>query len=423
MQKNDDNLSCKNTFWKKHPTFTTGFCAFCVISACIILYFIILRIDKINAVIVRFFDIIEPVTYGIAMAFLLNPIMQRIENLLFKISKKSKNKSKTSLIRGISITITIILTMFIIYLVASFVFPELISSIENIIETLPHKIEYLNNYADKIIQSNKFISENVDRLITYINDHISQWVKTTLPEKLNIYINYVTSSLTKIADILFNLVIGLACSIYFLYNKEKFIAQFKKVLFAFLKPKKAKNTISLSKESFDIFTHSIIGKIVDSIILGFICFTAMILFKMPYPVLISFIIGTTNFIPLFGPWIGGLPCGALIMLTEPSQTIYFGILILCLQQLDANFLTPKIVGNYIGIPAFWVIVSCLIGGGLFGVLGLIMCVPVFGILYHLFSRLIVRKLKERKLPHLTKDYTIDKLEKEKVKKEEEEIKS
>lgn len=402
---NTNKETSSNSFWGKHPTFTSGFCAFCVLASSISFYFGVLRIDKVWNVVVRFFDIIEPVTYGLAIAFLLNPIMQQFEKLLCKIPKnKTIDKKTKSMFRGISIILSIIVALLMIFLVSSFVFPELIESLENIYTSIPSKIEYLNKMVDNIINSNKFVSDNIDSLITYATDHLTVWIKTTFSEKLAIYINYITNSLTSVVNIVFNVVIGLACSIYLLFNKEKFMAQCKKMLFAFLKSKKANNVIAISKESYDIFAHSIIGKIIDSIILGFICFVLMKILHFPYPVLISVIIGITNVIPLFGPWIGGLPCGLLVMLTEPSQTIYFAILILFLQQFDANFLTPKVVGNYIGLPAFWVIVSCLIGGGFFGVLGLILCVPIFGILYHLFSRFLSKKLNNKELPTSTEFY-------------------
>ena len=176
-----------------------------------------------------------------------------------------------------------------------------------------------------------------------------------------------------------------------------------KILYALLSQKK-NYSYKFSKNSLEIFTHSIIGKIIDSVILGFICFAGVKILNIPYPVLISVIIGITNVIPFFGPWLGAIPCAILVLLTNPIQVIYFGLFVLALQQFDANFLTPKIVGEYIGLPAFWVLVSCLVGGGFYGIVGLILGPPVFAIFYQLFSSLISYKLKDKELPPETSNY-------------------
>lgn len=403
----NEGTKIKHTFLKKHPTFSSGLCAFCVIAASIALYFIFLRLNEVSAIFNKFFTIIAPINYGLVIAFLLNPIMNSFEKLFAKLTKdKSKVDKRKPIYRGTSIVIAIVIVFFLIYLISSFVFPELINSIKKISGTIPQKLDVFNKYLDNKIMSNSIVADYVNKIFDYANENSAAWIKDNITSKLNVYMDYISFGISSIVKVAFNIVIGLACSIYLLYNKEKFLAQCKKLLFVLFKPKSAKKTISISKESLDIFTHSVIGKIIDSILIGIICYLGMKLFAMPYPVLIGVIIGITNFIPMFGPWIGGMPCGALIFLTEPKQTLLFAIFVLCLQQFDANFLTPKIVGNYIGLPAFWVIVACLLGGGFFGVLGLILSVPIFGILYHLFGRLIAKKLENKNLPSKTEDYLI-----------------
>lgn len=397
------------TFWQRHPSFKAGFYSFCVVAASITFYFFILRFDSVGHVISKFFNIIAPVIYGLAIAFLLNPIMMALEKLFTKLAlKRNKDitRKKSNLIRGSSIFIAVIVAILLIYLIISFLVPEIVSSLANISKTLPEQAQSLTVWATNLVEKNEFISKNFDKIISTATDYISNWAQTSVLGKIDVWLGYVTNGLASAFDIVFNLVIGLACSIYLLYNKERFLAQCKKSLYAFLNKEHAKTTISICKSSLEIFTHSILGKIIDSIIIGFICFAGLKVLKMPYPVLISVIIGITNIIPFFGPWLGAIPSGLLILLTEPIQAVYFGIFILCLQQFDCNFLTPKIVGNYVGLPAFWVLVSCLIGGGFFGVMGLILCVPVFAILYQMFKGYVAHKLEKKNLPSSTDEYNL-----------------
>ena len=399
--------TANSTFLKKHPSFVAGFYAFCVIAASITFYFFILRVDVVSNVFSKFMNIMAPVIYGLSIAFLLNPIMQIIEkcykNMLAKRQKELSIKNQ-GVLRGFSILISVTLAIMLFYVTFIFLFPEIVESLANIAKTLPEQIDALGKWMNNVVESNQFLAVNIDKIFSTATDYITSWVQTDLLNKIDVWLGYITNGLASVFGIVFNLVIGLACSIYMLYNKEKFLAQCKKTLYAFLNKEHASITINISKDSIDIFTHSIIGKIIDSIIIGFICFVGVKILKMPYPVLISVIIGITNIIPFFGPWLGAIPCGLLILLTDPIKALYFGIFILCLQQFDGNFLTPKIVGNYIGLPAFWVLVSCLIGGGFYGVMGLILGVPIFAILYQLFRNYVAHRLKSRNLPPETKEY-------------------
>lgn len=395
-------------FFEKHPAFTKAIFAFGVIAACITFYFALLRIDVVNSALSKIVSIFDPIIYGIVFAFLLNPLVKGFENLFAKLpSKKSKEEitpKKKSAIRAISILIAIFIALFIIYLMASFLFPELLQSLASISKTLPKQIDSFSLWASHLLSNNKFFYIDPEELISSATDHLTNWLQTSLTKRIDVWLGFIKSGLASTFRVVFNVVIGFACSIYMMFNREKFLAQCKKILYALLKPEKAITVMKFSKNSLEIFTHSIIGKIIDSVILGFICFAGVKILNIPYPVLISVIIGITNVIPFFGPWLGAIPCAILVLLTNPIQVIYFGLFVLALQQFDANFLTPKIVGEYIGLPAFWVLVSCLVGGGFYGIVGLILGPPVFAIFYQLFSSLISYKLKDKELPPETSNY-------------------
>lgn len=395
-------------FWERHPTFTKAFFTFCVIAACITFYFALLRIDVVKSALSKVVNIFDPILYGVVFAFLLNPLVKSLENLFIKLSSKKGakefSKKKKSAIRSISILIAIFIAGLIMYLMASFLFPELVESLANISKTLPKQIDSFSLWASHILANNKFFYINPQELISSATDHLTNWLQTSLTKRIDVWLGFIKSGLASTFRVVFNVVIGFACSIYMMFNREKFLAQCKKILYALLKPEKAITVMKFSKNSLEIFTHSIIGKIIDSVILGFICFAGVKILNIPYPVLISVIIGITNVIPFFGPWLGAIPCAILVLLTNPIQVIYFGLFVLALQQFDANFLTPKIVGEYIGLPAFWVLVSCLVGGGFYGIVGLILGPPVLAIFYQLFSSLISYKLKDKELPPETSNY-------------------
>ncbi|MEG1243658.1 MAG: AI-2E family transporter [Oscillospiraceae bacterium] len=409
MNDTPQNEATQNTsFLKKHPSFVAGFYAFCVIAASISFYFLVLRIDVVGSFFSKILGLLEPVVYGLTIAFLLNPIVKILEKLFLKAASgkaaKEISTKKKSAIRGFSVLIAIMVALLLIYLMASFLFPEIVDSLSNISKTLPKQVESLGVWASQILENNKSLSVNLDKVFSSATEYATNWIETDILSKINVWLGYITNGIASVFSVVFNLVVGLACSIYLMYNKEKFLGQCKKTIYAFLSPNRANSAISITKESVEILTHSIIGKIIDSIIIGFICFAGVKLLNMPYPVLISVIIGITNVIPFFGPWLGALPCGLLVLLTNPIQALYFGLFILALQQFDCNFLTPKIVGNYIGLPAFWVLISCLIGGGFYGVLGLILGTPVFAILYQIFGRYVGHKLELKDLPLKTSAY-------------------
>ena len=198
--------------------------------------------------------------------------------------------------------------------------------------------------------------------------------------------------------------IGIIVSIYVMYGRETFSRQCKKIVYALFSPKRANLILHLGNKSNEIFGGFVIGKIIDSIIIGIICFVVLSIMKMPYTVLVSVIIGVTNVIPFFGPFIGAIPCSILILLNDPKMGIYFIIFILVLQQFDGNILGPKILGDSTGLSSFWVLFSILLFGGLFGFVGMILAVPVTAVIFDLIAKLQYYHLRKKGLSPDTRDY-------------------
>ena len=229
-------------------------------------------------------------------------------------------------------------------------------------------------------------------------DMFQKWLRTDLLEKANELMSSLTVGVFNIVSELFNLLIGLIVSVYVLFSKEVFMRQTKKMVYALLTPHNANLVLHFTKKSNEIFGGFIIGKVIDSAIIGVLCFVGLSLLKMPYVLLVSVIVGVTNVIPFFGPYIGAIPSAILIFLTNPLQGLYFLIFILVLQQVDGNLIGPKILGNSTGLSAFWVIFAILLGGGLFGFLGMLMGVPTFAVIYYIIQMIINHKLERKNLP-------------------------
>ena len=202
-----------------------------------------------------------------------------------------------------------------------------------------------------------------------------------------------------------NVLIGVIISVYLLVSKEKFLRQSKKVIYALCKPKKANLILHIGRKANEIFNGFIIGKIIDSAIIGVLCFIGVSIFKMPYALLVSVIVGVTNVIPVFGPYIGAVPCAILILLVDPMKGLGFIIFIILLQQLDGNVIGPKILGESTGLSPFWVVFSILLAGGLFGIVGMIVGVPTFALIYYIIKLFIQQKLEAKNLPTDTNEYT------------------
>ena len=243
---------------------------------------------------------------------------------------------------------------------------------------------------------------------------IGSWVNETLVPKFNVVLMEFSLSVLSFAKSLWNFIIGLILSIYIMGMKETFAGQAKKILFAIFKADHAKKLINDIRFVDDTFGGFIVGKLIDSAIIGVICFCAMSILKLPYVVLISVIIGVTNIIPFFGPFLGAVPSAILILMVNPAKVIPFVIFILVLQQFDGNILGPKILGDSTGLNSFWVISAITIFGGWFGVPGMAVGVPTFAVIYALFKRRINVVLEKKGLSSKTSDYmSADKYEDEK----------
>ena len=265
------------------------------------------------------------------------------------------------------------------------------------------KVQNLTEWVDRLTKQNSAISGKLDTFIADGSVYLEDWLRKNVLQQSDFIAN-ITTGVYNVVRAIFNVIIGFIVSVYVLMTKEKFIGQAKKIIYAIFRPRYGNVVMEVGRKADEVFGGFFIGKIIDSMIIGVLCFFGLTLLKMPYILLISVIVGVTNVIPFFGPYIGAIPSAVLILLNDPIKGLYFLIFILVLQQLDGNVIGPKILGNSTGLSAFWVVFSILLGGGLFGFVGMIMGVPTFAVVYYIITMLINHLLEKKKLPLQTSEY-------------------
>lgn len=379
---------------------TRIFSNFIVIALAIVLFFIVSNASNIYVKFRQIIGILKPFITGFAIAYVLAIPMRFLEERVLKfLDKDNKFKMK----RMIAITITYIFAGLFIAAIFSVLLPELARSITTLVDNIPE-------YGSSIEKSLEYIVAKLNLDMNIVNEIVSDF------KSISVYLADIAgtavSSLLKFsADIttyILNIFIGTIISVYILTSKEKFFAQGKKMINAVLPKKPAAYTIDLIRTSNTIFIGFLGGKLLDSFIIAIICFIGMSIFKMPYALLVSFIIGITNIVPVFGPFIGAIPSVLIIFIASPIKALWFVLFVFVLQQFDGNILGPKILGNSIGISAFWVMFAILIGNGLFGFVGMIIGVPLFAVIYTIIKEIIEYRLTNKGLPIETSEYASDK---------------
>ena len=369
-----------------------------IVICCSIIFFRILSetgsfINKLTEII----GILQPFTIGFVIAYLLNFILIFIENNMDKIDslKNLKHSSK----RGISIMLTYIFAIFMIYVFIQFVLPQLIDSVSGLVNDIPTYVNNASNLLNDIIKNTDLDSEYLDLALTKWNEFVNYVIKIATN-----FLPVLGNTVMTVAASIWNIVIGLIVSIYLLIGKEKFCALSKKITYAIFNGEHAEIAVELAHRTNDTFGKFLSGKILDSAIIGVLTFLLLTIFNMPYKLLISVIIGITNIIPFFGPFFGAIPSAIIILFVDPGKVLWFLLLIFIIQQLDGNIIGPKILGDSIGISAFWILFSLLVTGKFLGIVGMIIGVPLFAIIYSIIKDVVEIKLSRKGLPVETDNY-------------------
>ena len=390
---------------KRTQYFKWGLTAFLTVCAVLVFYDTFYQDGTLQGFLSQLASILSPVLYGFAIAYLLTPVMSWLENniaLLWKRCFKKELKRPSGALRLISILLTEAAVLFLLYLLMSVLIPQLVDSVTTLINNAESYYRNVYRWADSLLDSDNEIAVWIASLITdrysdgmvFLTEKILPWVqKAVVP-----LTNGIWSGIRGAVGFAFDLIVGLIVSIYLMGMKEKSLARCCKAVYACLSEKKADAVMRGTRRINAIFSGFVRGKLLDSLIIGILCFICCSLLKLPYTPLVSVVVGVTNVIPFFGPFLGAIPSAFLILLVSPKQCLVFVVFIIVLQQFDGNILGPKILGDATGISSFWVIVAILVGGGFGGVLGMFIGVPVFACVQELVKYLMDRRLRARNMP-------------------------
>ena len=385
--------------------FKWGLTALVVIFISILLVVIFTNLPGFFTVLASIGKILSPLISGVVIAFLLNPLVNFVD-CRFRplLQKKLKAQTATNLSRTAGIVMALIVAGILVYGFFAMLLPQLYESVMSIVDNAGTYFNSIETWATNVLEDNPDIQGYVDKGLEQLRGFIENWVKTTFLSDMSKLVTTVSTSVIAVVKSLTNFIIGLVASIYMLWSKDTFRAQTKKIMVATMRPSAADRLLALGRNAYRIFNGFIIGKLIDSAIIGVLCYIGCEILKMPFTALVATIVGITNIIPFFGPIIGAVPSAFLILLVDPLKAFYFVIFVIVLQQLDGNVIGPKILGNTVGISGFWVLASITIAASIFGFAGMLLGVPVFALIYVLISDGVNARLRKKQHSTVTEDY-------------------
>lgn len=374
----------------KRSTFFYGILAiFSAITLSGLLFLLLIKLPQIRDMIKSLNSILAPIIYGGVIAYLLRPIC----NWTYAHLKGWFPKLKDNIADTIAIAVSLVIGILVVYALIAILAPRLYDSVISIWNTLPEKadqfIAFLTNTFSRDNALVQFFETSSDTIYTAIDG----WFKTTVVPNLTNIVSGVGMSVWKVLLFLKNFLIGMIVAVYFLASRKKFKRQASMLLRCTLRPQWAQAVAEEAAFVDQLFGGFLSGKILDSAIIGILCYIGCSIFRFPDALLVSAIVGVTNIIPFFGPFIGGIPSALLIFLEDPIKGLWFVLFIIVLQQLDGNIIGPKILGNRTGLSSFWVLFSIVLFGGLWGLVGMVIGVPLMAVIYDLVSKFVRRRLQ------------------------------
>ena len=386
-----------------------GMTAFCVVALSLLFYFAVRNISVFGDFFRKLVTILAPFIWGLVICYLLSPLMRFLEERVFlplgkRLYRKNKKGGAGKFARVMSILFSEIVLLLLIAALVYLIIPQILSSVQMLVQNSGTYADNVSKWLDGLLKNYPELDSYVGGLFGNINANVGNWLETRLLPQLGSLITSVSSGVYGFARSIYNLIIGIIVSVYLLADKEGFLAAVKRLSYAVFSVEtadKLRQGLNFVDKTFMGFLS---GKILDSLIIGIICYIVCSILKMPYTLLVSVIIGVTNIIPFFGPLIGAIPSALIILMVDPTKCLIFIIFIIILQQIDGNIIGPRILGSSTGINGFWVMFAIILGSGLFGFWGMLLGVPVFVVIYTVIQNLIIKKLKKSDLPWKIADY-------------------
>ena len=375
---------------------------FGAISLSILFFFLIYRFQGFGNAVSTLTGILMPFIYGSVIAYLLKPVCNWLEAFLHKLFPEKMHRFANML----AVALTILFGLLLIYALIMMIVPQLITSVTTLYYTARNNLNDFVDWAShqEIIASNQKLLDFIETSYDNLQDTLDNLVRTKLVPSVQSLLSGAALGVMSFVTFLKNIVIGLIVSVYLLASRKKFGQQGKLILYSLVKPRWANLIMEEIRYADRMFGGFINGKILDSAIIGVLCYIACLIFKFPSALLVSVIIGVTNVIPFFGPFIGAIPATLLILIQNPIKALWFVLFVLVLQQVDGNIIGPKILGNTTGLSSFWVLFAILLFGGLWGFVGMIIGVPLFAVIYDVIKKLVFHGLNRNDESGMVKLY-------------------
>ncbi len=388
--------------------FKWGLTAFVVLMAAVVFWLVFSNVGRTYELILEFMGIISSLLYGCVFAYLMNPVLEFSVKVYTRLLRKAKWKEeqKNTVVRIAGITTTVIVFLTFVYALIALIGPSLYDSIAELVRP-----ERLQEYYNTIL---KWVHD------TFANTVVETWVEDNIAELMSFLTDFVrnlnigeliwgaASAVYSGVSTVISMVIGVICGVYILIYKGELCSQIKKLTIAVCREEKANRVFEIARRANRIFSGFVIGKLIDAIFVGIVTYLALLIMGMPFAPLIATLVGVTNIIPFFGPFIGAIPSAILLLIENPIDAVYFGIFIVILQMVDGYIVENRILGEKLGISDFWVLVAILISGGIFGFVGMLVGVPIFAVIYTIIADIANNRLRKKHLPTDTDLYgTID----------------
>ena len=374
-----------------------------ILASGILCAFVLFKMRIIIELLKGITGILKPFLYGAVIAYLLAPLCNKIEEKLFQTFPKANRKAKR-FICFIAIVISLCVALAIVWMVIMLIIPQVWDSVMKIIDMVPQKITILNNWIEHMLENQPELQAYFEEFANQAESHINSLLNVDTIQKVQSIINSLSVQVFGVLGVLKNISLGFLISAYLLGSRKLFGAQAGLILHGVFPDKWAGIIEEEIRYTDKMFNGFLVGKIIDSAIIGLLCFAGLSFMGFEAPAFIGVIIGITNIIPFFGPFIGAIPCVLLLLLENPMHCLYFIIFIFVLQQLDGNVIGPKILGNTTGVSSFWVLFSILLFGGMWGVVGMVIGVPLFAVIYDIIRKLVYRGLRKHKRESMITDY-------------------
>ncbi len=377
-----------------------GLTAFGVIAASITFFIILSNIPSLNGILGKIIRALSPIIWGIVIAYLLNTPMKLFERIAFsklavRLCPKGSERKRKRVARILSAAVVLLLAVGAITGIVALVIPQVIDSVSSIVTNIQTYVNEAVDFVNRFARDNPEIRSAAESVVGNVGAFVRNWANENILQKADLILANLTGGISNAVRGVINGIIGLVVSFYLLYHKETFGAQCKKTLYGIFKPRRANALVRVAAFVDKTCGGFLAGKILDSLIVGVICYISMLILRMPYPALIAMVVGITNIIPFFGPFIGAIPCAVILLFVSPVKCLIFVAYIIILQQIDGNIIGPRILGGSVGLSGFWILFSLLFFGGLFGFWGMLLGVPVFSVIYEGLRRLVAFLLRRR----------------------------